>query len=182
MTNKRRLIALGLVGIILILTGLAYAYFYRIRPIGSGPAGPDVPASAFSRVWVDQPALLIGIGDSVTAGFGARHGYSYFDLLITNSPADHPEMRGKCLSAVLPQLTFTNLSQSGSTSGEHVERQLPRLPGADSNSTVIVVMTTGGNDLIHNYGRTPPREEAIGTMQTSKIRMNEVTTPFDACF
>lgn len=70
-------------------------------------------------------------------------------------------MQGICLSAVLPGLSATNLAVSGSTSMEHIERQLPRLPTADSNVFGIVVITTGGNDLIHNYGRTPPREGAM---------------------
>jgi lysophospholipase L1-like esterase len=161
MSKHRRLKVIALADLGLLVAALAHVYFYRIRPIGSGPAGPQVSASVFENTWSDRPILLIGLGDSVTAGFGARRGYSYFDLLITNSPTEHPDMLGKCLGAVLPHLTFTNLSQSGSTSGEHADRQLRRLPTVESNHTVIVVMTTGGNDLIHNYGRTPPREEAM---------------------
>jgi hypothetical protein len=38
---------------------------------------------------------------------------------------------------------------------------LPGLPAVSSDTIALVVMTTGGNDLIHNYGRTPPREEAM---------------------
>jgi lysophospholipase L1-like esterase len=104
---------------------------------------------------------LVGLGDSVTAGFGARRGYSYFDRLVKNPPDEFQEMSGKCLQTVLPLLQFTNLAVSGSTSGEHVSRQLPRLPVVSSNTITWVVITTGGNDLIHNYGRTPPREEAV---------------------
>ena len=70
-------------------------------------------------------------------------------------------MDGICLEAVLPNLSFTNLAVSGSTSIEHVEKQLPKLGVATSNVLGVVVLTTGGNDLIHNYGRTPPREEAM---------------------
>src|SRR5207237_8233121 len=29
------------------------------------------------------------------------------------------------------------------------------------NPLVLIVLTTGGNDLIHNYGQTPPREGAM---------------------
>jgi len=70
-------------------------------------------------------------------------------------------MRGKCLQVVLPHLRFTNLAVSGSTSGEHVVHQLPKLPNARSNVVALVVITTGGNDLIHNYGKTPPRDGAM---------------------
>jgi lysophospholipase L1-like esterase len=70
-------------------------------------------------------------------------------------------MMGRCLQPVLPHLQYTNLAISGTTSGQHLSRQLPRLPAADSNTVALVVMTTGGNDLIHNYGRSAPREEAM---------------------
>jgi hypothetical protein len=70
-------------------------------------------------------------------------------------------MAGISLSKVIPRLQFTNLAVSGTTSMEHVEKQLPRLPVASSDTLGIVAITTGGNDLIHNYGRTPPREEAM---------------------
>jgi hypothetical protein len=44
---------------------------------------------------------------------------------------------------------------------EHAEKQIPKLPTANSNTLAMVVITSGGNDLIHNYGRTPPREQAM---------------------
>jgi lysophospholipase L1-like esterase len=140
---------------------IGYSYFWLSRPIGSGPAGPQIPAASYSRAWSEKPFLLIGIGDSVTAGFGARRGYSYFDRLVANPPDEFEEMKGRCLHVVLPHLRFTNLAVSGSTSGEHVARQLPRLPTQVSNTIALVVITTGGNDVIHNYGRTPPRDEAM---------------------
>jgi lysophospholipase L1-like esterase len=115
----------------------------------------------FSRTISDRQFLLIGLGDSVTAGFGARHGYSYFDRLVANPPDEFPEMKGICLRTVLPHLQFTNLAVSGTTSGQHATMQLPRLPDVGSNVVALVVITTGGNDLIHNYGRTPPREQAM---------------------
>jgi len=120
-----------------------------------------MPAGLFSRTWSEKQFFLIGMGDSVTAGFGARHGYSYFDRLVSNPPDESADMNGVSLRTVLPHLQSTNLAVSGSTSGQHTERQLPRLPGVGSNIVALVVMTTGGNDLIHNYGRTPPQEEAM---------------------
>jgi hypothetical protein len=138
-----------------------YLHFWLSRPIGNGPAGPAVSVEAFSKPWSTNEILLVGLGDSVTAGFGARKGYSYFDRLVANPPDEFEDMRGICLSTVLPHLHFTNLSVSGSTSMEHAEMQIPKLPDAGSNALAIVVMTTGGNDLIHNYGRTPPRDQAM---------------------
>lgn len=105
--------------------------------------------------------LLVGLGDSVTAGFGARKGYSYFDRLVQNPADEWSDLRGLCLSKVYPHFTHTNLAVSGSTSLEHAARQIPRLPHADTNTLAIVVFTTGGNDLIHSYGKMPPKEGAM---------------------
>src|SRR6266446_287887 len=159
--KSRRLIVVLLIGIVLISGAGSSLYFWHALPIGFGPAGPAIPRDAFSHPWTDRQTLLVGLGDSVTAGFGARKHYSYFDRLVTNPPDEFADMRGNCLSAVLPKLQFTNLAISGSTSLEHIEKQLPRLPSVSSNILGMVVMTTGGNDLIHNYGRTPPREQAM---------------------
>jgi hypothetical protein len=124
----KRLVTLACVGALLIIAAAGYLYFWQSRPIGTGPAGPRVPISAFSRIWSEKHFLLIGIGDSVTAGFGARYGYSYLDRLVTNPPEEFEDMSGKCLQAVLPHLKFTNLAVSGSTSSEHIAHQLPSCP------------------------------------------------------
>ena len=100
---------------------------------------PPVARDAFSHPWTDRPVLLVGIGDSVTAGFGARKGYSYFDRLIKNPPDEFADLNGICLGAVIPRLQATNLAISGSTSLEHMKKELPRLLTADSNVLGIVV-------------------------------------------
>jgi len=146
---------------LLALLGWGYFAFWLARPSGSGPAGPTVPFEVFQRAWTDRPVLLVGLGDSVTAGFGARQGYSYFDRLVANPTDEFPNMHGVSLRAVFPKLQATNLALSGSTSAQHAEKVLPRLPAADTNTLGIVVITSGGNDIIHNYGKTPPREQAM---------------------
>jgi len=156
----KRLLTLACVGVLLIIAAAGYLHFFQSRPIGTGPAGPQVPSTVFSRPWSEKQFLLVGLGDSVTAGFGARHGYSYFDRLVTNPPEEFEDMRGRCLQIALPHLKFTNLAVSGSTSSEHVAH-LSKLPDVGSNTIALVVMTTGGNDLIHNYGKTPPRDGAM---------------------
>ncbi|HEX9045555.1 MAG TPA: SGNH/GDSL hydrolase family protein, partial [Verrucomicrobiae bacterium] len=138
-----------------------FLFFQFVRPVGSGPAGPSVDRESFSKTWTTRPVLLIGLGDSVTAGFGARKGYSYFDRLITNQADEFPQMKNLSLRSVLPNLAFRNLAISGSTSGEVPGRQLLSLATNDPSVLGLVVMTTGGNDIIHNYGRTAPREEAM---------------------
>ncbi len=67
----------------------AFLYFNVYLAAGTGPAGPGVPAEPFKQIWSQRPVLLLGIGDSITDGFGAPKGYSYFDRLIKNPPADN---------------------------------------------------------------------------------------------
>ena len=154
---------------ILTLVGigvLAGAYFYKTYwlskpPVGSGPAGPTVAKEAFAETWTDRKVLLLGVGDSVTAGFGVPATHSYFGRLVANPDDEFPEMRGICLSAVLPNLTSRNMSVSGSTSLDHVRYLRDSLEEQPGDVFGLVVMTSGGNDLIHDYGRTPPREGAM---------------------
>lgn len=157
----KRIIWVLLVGLGLIVALAAWLFFHFARPVGAGAAGPLVAREAFSKPWTDRPVLLVGLGDSVTAGFGARKSYGYFDRLTKNPADEFPELSGVCLSAAFRKLTVTNLSVSGSTSTEVMARQLSLLPTNGPDVLGLVVMTTGGNDIIHNYGRTPPREEAM---------------------
>ncbi|HWC59350.1 MAG TPA: SGNH/GDSL hydrolase family protein [Verrucomicrobiae bacterium] len=157
----KRILLVLLLGIILVCGAASYLHFWLSRPMGNGPAGPAVSKEAFSKVWSTNEILLVGLGDSVTAGFGARKGYSYFDRLVANPSDEFEDMRGICLKAIFPNLRYTNLAVSGSTSMEHAEKQVPKLLTVNSNIPAIVVITSGGNDLIHNYGHTPPREDAM---------------------
>jgi len=155
-----RLILLTVAAAFAVAGGLAYRHFWFSRPAGEGPAGPAVPREPFQRVWSHRKVLLLGLGDSVTAGFGVGPAHSYVGRLAQNPSDEWPDMRGLCLRAVLPSLEVLNVAVSGSTSLEHVEMIAQRVPQQGPEVFGIVVMTTGGNDLIHNYGRTPPREGA----------------------
>lgn len=158
---SRRLILLIAAGGGLVLLILAVRHFWFSLPVGEGPAGPLVPRAAFEQPWTDRPVLLVGIGDSVTAGFGASAGYAYFDRLVANPADEFDDMRGVNLSAVLPDLRTLKLAQSGTTSIEHIALQIPKLESQPDDVLGLVVMTTGGNDIIHDYGRSPPREGAM---------------------
>jgi lysophospholipase L1-like esterase len=135
-------------------------YFNIYLPHGKGPAGPDVPSEPFRHIWSEQKVLLLGIGDSITDGFGARDGFSYFDRLVKNPAGDSPDMLGKNLSLVLPKLENRNIAVSGSDSFNHISK-IRALQPQPPDVLGIVVMTTGGNDIIHNYGRKPPKEGAM---------------------
>ena len=112
--------------------------------------------------WTERPVLLLGIGDSITRGLGAKSvEHSFFQRLLVNPEDEWEDMRGRCLSAVLPNLTSENLSVSGSTSLEHAALIEERLETYPEDLFGLVVMTTGGNDLIHSYGRRPPVEGAM---------------------
>lgn len=166
---SRKARALRLLLLITFLFGGAFVYYYYIStwviwitpPIGSGPAGPPVPEEPFETTWMERPVVLLGVGDSVTAGFGARPGWSYFDRLFRTPDGEHSDMEGKDLNRVFPNLTKMNLSVSGSTSLQHIDDQIPKLETYSEDTFGIVVMTTGGNDLIHWYGRSEPKEGAM---------------------
>jgi lysophospholipase L1-like esterase len=150
------------IGGVLLAGACSYLVFFQWRPIGSGPAGPPVPSEPFRNVWSEREVLLLGIGDSVTAGLGAQSpDHSYFNRLLRNPADEYDDMPGRCLSAVLPKLKSLNLAVSGSTSIMHHETLKLRFEPQPATTFGIVVMTTGGNDLIHSYGRMPPKEGAM---------------------
>jgi lysophospholipase L1-like esterase len=161
-TRGRRLWILAAVGGLLIAGSAFYIQYFLTRPIGQGPAGPTVDSEPFQHVWTDRRVKVLGLGDSITAGLGAdRIEHSFFNRLVANPDDEFAEMQGICLSAVLPNLAHENLAVSGSTSREHAVAIEERLAEHDPEVFGLVVMTTGGNDLIHSYGRLPPRECAM---------------------
>jgi len=161
MNRKQRLLLVVAAGLVVVALAAVYLNLRFGRSVGSGPAGPSVPREKFSTIWSTNRVLLIGLGDSVTAGFGARKGYSYFDRLAKNPGDEFSDLKGICLSAVFPNLATTNLAVSGSTSFELLDLELPHLQQVYPQVKGLIVITAGGNDLIHNYGRTPPRPQAM---------------------
>ncbi|HTS19185.1 MAG TPA: SGNH/GDSL hydrolase family protein [Verrucomicrobiae bacterium] len=151
-------------GVALGLVALA-AWYYLIgrfkHPAGEGPAGPVVSVSGFQTTWSTNQFVLIGIGDSVTAGFGATRNHSYFDLLQQNDDAGYPDMVGRDLRHVLPHFIVHNLSVSYTVLEEHLRDQVPLIAEYPPQVHGIVVITAGGNDLIHDYGRSAPRDGAM---------------------
>ena len=179
---RRRLLWLGGVAVFATCGMLLYLAFWYARPVGSGPAGPAVAADKFDYNWTDRPVLLLGIGDSVTAGYGSSPGKGFFHRLQANPADEFPDMQGKCLSKVFPNLTVMNLALSGSTSQECLEVLVPRVKTQDEDTFGVIVMTTGGNDIIHNYGRTPPREGAMygATLEQARPWIDNFRTRLDA--
>ena len=143
---------------LLVLWG-SYRHFHA--PMGSGPAGPSVPATPFNEPWSSRDVMLVGMGDSVVTGFGAAKGFGFFDRLATNPDGDLPDMRGKNLARVFPHLQVVNLAANSTSSGDHLRSQMGLLSKQRDSVFGIVVLSTGGIDLIHDYGSRPPRDEAL---------------------
>ncbi|MBE0536241.1 MAG: SGNH/GDSL hydrolase family protein [Phycisphaerae bacterium] len=142
-------------------------------PMGAGPAGPAVPEEPFTEVWTEGRVLLVGMGDSITRGLGASKPHQYFALLQANDDAQYPDMAGRDLRRVLPNLEAVNYALDYTTSAQHVARQLPRLAVQPEDVRGIVVLTSGGNDLIHDYGRSAPVD---GAMYGCTVRQAKVWT------
>jgi len=159
---RRRLVRWLIIGALAIGAGWAYREFWFVRPVGEGPAGPAVARDPFAQPWTDRRVLLFGAGDSVTAGLGAKSpAHSYFNRLVRCPPDEWPDLQGLCLSAVLPNLDTLNIAVSGSNSLHHLEAVRDNLPRQPAETFGLVVLTTGGNDLIHWYGMRPPQEGAM---------------------
>jgi lysophospholipase L1-like esterase len=157
-------ILIWILGIVCLFSGYTGYRLYnavRLRPIGTGPAGPVVPAEPFRSIWSQEEVYLLGIGDSITRGYGAPKPQTYFELLRQNLNEEYPDMAGRDLSSVFPNLQARNFAVDYTVSQEHIDYQLVKIPRFEPNVRGIIVITSGGNDLIHDYGRTPPRDGAM---------------------
>ena len=156
------------IGYIFLMIAISVGYagwrFYnalRIRPMGTGPAGPAVAAAPFEKVWSEQEVVFLGVGDSITRGYGASGGLTYFDLLKQNNDTVYPDMQGRDLSEVFPKLKTRNIAVDYTISQEHIDQQLVKIPPYDDSVHGVIVLTSGGNDLIHDYGRSEPQHDAM---------------------
>jgi hypothetical protein len=154
--RPRFLLALACLGGLLF-----WGYRSVSPPMGRGPAGPAVPPEPFVHTWHDGEVLLLGMGDSVVTGFGAAAGFGFFDRIADVPPGDEIDMTGKCLRRVYPKLRTLNLAENSSSSGDHLRYQIADLPRQPATTRGIIVLSTGGIDLIHDYGASPPRDEAL---------------------
>ncbi|MBA2114510.1 SGNH/GDSL hydrolase family protein [Bremerella alba] len=190
--SSKRLIILCIIGVLVIGWAGFYIQYYMMRLIGTGPAGPAVAEEAFHKNWSDRRVMLLGLGDSITAGLGADSPeHTFFNRLVENPTDEFADMQGKSLSVVLPGLESENLAISGSTSKDHFGVIEDRLPPHEPDVFGLVVMTSGGNDLIHSYGRRPPKEcamygatlaEAQPWIDSFRIRLNEMLDKITAAF
>lgn len=100
---------------------------------------------------------LIALGDSSAQGIGAsRPERGYVGLLAESIE----EMRNQPVQVI-------NLSVSGATVRDVIQKQLPTLQNVNLRSSDIVVMTIGGNDVVQN---TRPESEYIAEDILSLMR------------
>ncbi len=152
---------LVVIGILAAAAAVGWVYLFACLPLGRGPAGPAAPRGPFAKTWTNRKVLLLGLGDSVTAGFGVSPPYSYFQRLAKNPDDEFEDLRGICLSAVLPNLRTMNLAVSDSTSPMHLETIRQSLEKQHADVFGLVVITSGGNDLMHSRGRFRPCVAAL---------------------
>lgn len=86
---------------------------------------------------------LVAIGDSITAGVGAKWNRGYPTLLAKLLEADHPQI--KLVNWGIPGLTIPRLTKA-LQKGDHL---YDKLATAD-----WIVMTIGGNDIINHFPKS----------------------------
>lgn len=134
------------------------------RPTTTRPAQQKASAAEIQRlakgrwVWANKKVVLLGIGDSVTDGYGAAKGRGYFDLLHDSRPLGRSRIGD--LRSAHKNIRAINISVSGANSGQCLKLLQARRPFA-GDLHGIVTMSIGGNDLIHWYGRTAPTRLAM---------------------
>ena len=129
-------------------------------PMGTGPASATLAADPFIETWSARPVVLLSLGDSVSTGFGAPEGRGYVAMLARNHDEAYPDMKGRELKRVLPALELRREAVNSSNSIDHL-RTIRELKPYPEGTFGIVCITTGGIDLIHNYGRGTPKEGAM---------------------
>ena len=74
-------------------------------------------------------------------------------LFFRNDPVYWPEFISRDLSTRFPKLEFTNLTSDGATIGDVFSAQLSEI--GDDESSTLVTLTIGGNDLLSAYAGKP---------------------------
>lgn len=153
-----RLIALGALACVV---AWSYRFFWLILPMGQGPAGPDLSPAEFATPLTQRPVFLLGLGDGLTEGTGLPRHQGHFFLMTQSLMEGHPTSEGVSLRTLFPRLQPYNRAIEGSSSLEHLEQQIDRLPERSTECLGIVVFSTGACDLFRDDGLRSPREGAV---------------------
>jgi lysophospholipase L1-like esterase len=120
------------------------------------PTGPPVDSMVNSFIpegfGATDPARVIYMGDSITAGYGVADRAAYPNLLLENSSNLWPDFDEADLGSIYPDSTVqkVDVSVPGAKTDDLVSDQLPALArqlGASVAGESVAVVTIGGNDL-----------------------------------
>ena len=118
----------------------------------------------------------VALGDSMLIDYYAGGpGWGAASLLYKNLDDVYPDWKGKDLSTLYPGIKFHNLTSDGATTNTVLNWQLPRVPTGENQPT-IVVMTVGGNDLLHHYG--VPEERGVELSYEMKRNLLKIISCF----
>lgn len=114
-------------------------------------ADPHVDTYLPDNYRATDPARVIYLGDSITAGAGASApGLNYTDLLVTNDDGTWDGWGEQDLESLFGDIEVVDVSVGGARTGSLIGRQLPNLSdkiGDSVSGETIVVITIGGNDM-----------------------------------
>ncbi len=110
---------------------------------GAGGAGGSEGGSGGGGITFGSVVIL---GDSISDGGGQSP--FFYDLLVSNDDAAHPDLAGKDLSTLFPGIQVVREAVAGAVSGglaSQIQKLPDTLPGP-----VLVTITIGGNDMQAN--------------------------------
>lgn len=135
---------------------------------GTSRGDDPLPEELVAWIAAESPVLLLGMGDSVTRGYGASDpSRSTFRLV-------EAQLAGKLRGRAGFRFLSRNLAVDGSTSCDHLQDQVPLLrrkmkdllevvaaTGEDPRRwnerlRVVILVTSGGNDILHGAGEPAP--------------------------
>jgi lysophospholipase L1-like esterase len=131
-------------------------------------ADPDVATFVPPDYQPDEVRRVVFFGDSITAGEGVFHPRGHYaSLLVDNDDANWPDHADHDLVARWPDVEVIDVSRSGATTVDVLQRQIPELEALlepELPGTTLVVGTVGGNDigtLLLNIGDVDAEVERI---------------------
>ncbi|MEM3586015.1 MAG: SGNH/GDSL hydrolase family protein [Candidatus Jordarchaeaceae archaeon] len=106
---------------------------------------------------VSERKCYVALGDSMLIDYYAGGpGWGAASLLYRNLDNVYPDWKGKDLATLYVGIKEYNLTSDGATTDTVLNWQLPKVPTGENQFTIII-MTVGGNDLLHHYGVSEER-------------------------
>jgi lysophospholipase L1-like esterase len=113
--------------------------------------GDSMSIDLYPALDAGEVEVAVALERVPTAGRVAPLGAS--SLLYRNAEERWPDDVGNDLSSMYPDISFVNLASDGATIGEVFGEQNTQL--TDSDDSVLLTLTVGGNDLLSAFGTRP---------------------------